>query len=704
MSRPWRPLLLGLWMSALFWPFAHAGGYNHPALLALAPFLFSGADLWDHWVLRWLTWIAALYVELSLAWSQWVLPRILGRVFGGAVHQLFFLPFQQWNQMNAHLAAPLLLLGGLLAWLIFRQCRRYGQAFGLFIVGALVIPANHVLWNLPAELALGAYLILGLFVLIDFHREGLSDGSLTVAGPRFTYGVWGVAAFIPLIIGWQTPSHHSSDPLGVFKGQILPGIRTSQTLATTGYGPGITHIGRSLVASRSPVFLAKTTRATYWQAAVYSHFDGTDWTNPGSGQTYFSDPGDLGIPLITPYFAKTMPVKTVHAAITDLAAGSFPTLFYTGVPTHFSVPAVVHTASARFQPHNVRHYRLTAQVPLENLSNIRSAPFQEAPAAKFSPELELPSNLSPKVAEMAKRITASAVGPWQAAEEIKRYLDRHYRYSLTVTPTNGNVVNHFLFVDKKGYCDQFSTTFIMMMRSLGVPARWVVGYSSGQYDPSRHGYVVRAIDAHSWAQIWIPGSGWVPFDPTPGFSAPLAAQSVGGSTQPSTIGASTPPVTPTPSTNPGTTAHRRRINPGMPPGSHNTPRTASNSSNASNASTHRTASAFHLWELAALLLLVFALAALVRQNHQRSTAATRLWVQIGGISKRRLGTRWHQKSPRQWGHDWVRYFPNDADIIWPLVKLLEAAFYGGTALTQAEERELHALWLRLKQRARKKVS
>lgn len=689
MTRPWRRILLGLWMTALFWPFTHAGGYGHPALLALTPLLLSAAEWWPHWLWRWLSWAATFYVELSLAWSQWASPHLLGQVFGGALRQLFFLPFREWNQMNAHLAAPLLLVGGWLGWLVFRKCRRYGQALGLFMLGVLVIPINHVLWKLPGELALAGYLVVGLFVLTDIHRQSIENGALRVRSPRATYVIWGVAALLPLIVGWEVPAHRPADPLGIFKGQVLPGIGSSGTTATIGYGPGVTHIGRSLVASKAPVLLVKASHPAYWQAAIYSSFNGQSWSNPGSNPTYPERPSDRAVPLITPYFPQHTPVKTFRATVTDLAPGSLTSLFYTGVPTHFSVSATVHTAASQFIPQKVRKYRVSMEIPLENLSSIASTGFSQAPAS-LSADLEIPANLSPKVGQIAANVTQQAEGPWQAAQAVKQYLDSHYRYSLTVSPTKRDVVNHFLFVDKKGYCDQFSTAFIMMMRALGIPARWVVGYSSGKYSSARHGYVVRAIDAHSWAQIWIAGSGWVPFDPTPGFSAPLATRTPSGTgARGGSVGASTAPNSPQPSVQPISKPHQL-VRPGLlgPTGRNST----------SSGGQRRV----HVWEvLVALALAGIGIGASRRLTRREKSPAERLWTGIQALSSRRLGIRWQQKSPRQWGQDWVRFFPNDADVIWPMVALLECAFYRNDALTEDEQQKLWSLWRALRQRAKR---
>ncbi|HEY3190526.1 MAG TPA: transglutaminase-like domain-containing protein, partial [Solirubrobacteraceae bacterium] len=83
-----------------------------------------------------------------------------------------------------------------------------------------------------------------------------------------------------------------------------------------------------------------------------------------------------------------------------------------------------------------------------------------------------------------------------------------------------DAVDQFLFVDRRGFCEQIATSLVVMLRSLGVPARLAVGYAPGHRNPFTGMWEVRADDAHAWAEVWFPGVGWQAFDPTA--SVPLA--------------------------------------------------------------------------------------------------------------------------------------------------------------------------------------
>ena len=82
-------------------------------------------------------------------------------------------------------------------------------------------------------------------------------------------------------------------------------------------------------------------------------------------------------------------------------------------------------------------------------------------------------------------------------------------------------VDQFLFDTKRGYCDNFSTSMVVMLRSIDIPARWVKGFAPGEYqldDEGERVYQITNNEAHSWVEAYMPGIGWMPFEPTIGFS------------------------------------------------------------------------------------------------------------------------------------------------------------------------------------------
>ncbi|WP_194843444.1 transglutaminase-like domain-containing protein [Paenibacillus sp. B01] len=156
--------------------------------------------------------------------------------------------------------------------------------------------------------------------------------------------------------------------------------------------------------------------------------------------------------------------------------------------------------------------------------------------------LQLPASLPQRVKELAASATAGQADRYGQVVAVRDYLKAHYRYSLTETeaPAPGqDLVDQFLFERKLGYCVHFSTAMAVMLRSVGIPARWVKGFAPGEETASGKApaevraalgsaaaggevYRVSGLDAHAWVEVYFPGGGWVAFDPTPGYAAGAA--------------------------------------------------------------------------------------------------------------------------------------------------------------------------------------
>jgi transglutaminase-like putative cysteine protease len=140
--------------------------------------------------------------------------------------------------------------------------------------------------------------------------------------------------------------------------------------------------------------------------------------------------------------------------------------------------------------------------------------------------LQLPRALPRRVADLARRVTANARTDYDRVKAIENYMRENYRYSLDspIPPPGRDAVDHFLFDTDVGFCEQFASAMVVMLRSLGIPARVVAGYAVGSRNPFTGYYDVRASDAHAWVEVYFPRYGWYEFDPT--FNVPPAERSV----------------------------------------------------------------------------------------------------------------------------------------------------------------------------------
>lgn len=123
-----------------------------------------------------------------------------------------------------------------------------------------------------------------------------------------------------------------------------------------------------------------------------------------------------------------------------------------------------------------------------------------------------------RVKPLAEKVTAGARTNRERAEKIDKFLaEGEYTYSLGNAPPAGvEPVEWFLFEARTGHCEFYSSAMVLMLRTLGVPARVVNGFNPGTFDAYAGTWTVRERNAHSWCEVFIEGEGWVEFDPTTG--------------------------------------------------------------------------------------------------------------------------------------------------------------------------------------------
>jgi transglutaminase-like putative cysteine protease len=132
---------------------------------------------------------------------------------------------------------------------------------------------------------------------------------------------------------------------------------------------------------------------------------------------------------------------------------------------------------------------------------------------------KLPATMPRRVRDLAWEIVSSAraTNVYDQAKAIEKYLRDRYTYNTSIEqpPAGVDRADWFLFEGKEGYCEYYATSMVVMLRSLGVPARIATGYAPGTYDVAMQKYVVRESAAHAWVEVYFPGYGWIEFEPTP---------------------------------------------------------------------------------------------------------------------------------------------------------------------------------------------
>jgi transglutaminase-like putative cysteine protease len=129
--------------------------------------------------------------------------------------------------------------------------------------------------------------------------------------------------------------------------------------------------------------------------------------------------------------------------------------------------------------------------------------------------LQLPA-LAPAIPALARQVAGPSQTPEEIAHRVEEFLRTKFRYTLDIERVSKlDPLQEFLFVRRAGHCEYFAAAMAVMLRTLGVPSRVVNGFQRGEWNPYGQYYIVRYYDAHSWVEAFMPGAGWVTFDPTP---------------------------------------------------------------------------------------------------------------------------------------------------------------------------------------------
>lgn len=278
------------------------------------------------------------------------------------------------------------------------------------------------------------------------------------------------------------------------------------------------------------VMKVRSSEPAYWRSTAFDRFLGNGWENTDTKKALEEINSD-SLPLTVGYPGEPGRFATRELVQTFYIERKLPnTLFAAYAPADVFFPTRVLKVDSL----------LTVLTPLQldpgliytvvsDVSDVGPDLLREArgayPEGLRERYLQLPE-MSPRVAELARQVTVGQATDFDKASAISEYLKANYPYDLD-TPRQGNDQNtaeFFLFDAKKGFCEHFATAMAVMCRTQGIPARVAVGFDSGEFNALTGYYEVSGRDAHAWVEVYFPVFGWVPFDPTPGWSEPYTLQ------------------------------------------------------------------------------------------------------------------------------------------------------------------------------------
>ncbi|CCQ98685.1 conserved membrane hypothetical protein [[Clostridium] ultunense Esp] len=323
----------------------------------------------------------------------------------------------------------------------------------------------------------------------------------------------------------------------------------------SGYGKDDSRLGGGFVQSDEVVFTAKVDGdlypSHYWRGESKDTYTGQGWVKEMPDEIQPLSNGKIMDRLFNPV---SLPMKNLRETVTFQQPGEI--LFTSGQPLQIIPQFKPDAGKSGGVQFDAASYALSSKTPVATYLSISQIPVIDEKrliqvsdlllqgSASYpdwtAPYLQLPDSLPARVKELAAKVVGEEKNAYKKAKKIEGFLrwGNIYRYETQDVPfpaEGQDFVDQFLFETKRGYCDHFSSAMVVMLRSQGIPARWVKGYAFGELKRNDRGELettVRQKDAHSWVEAYFPEVGWVPFEATASFFTPyeMVRESTGSAT------------------------------------------------------------------------------------------------------------------------------------------------------------------------------
>lgn len=417
---------------------------------------------------------------------------------------------------------------------------RVGLA-GVVLLAVHVLPANLDLtpsWAQFALVALGFLLLLHLVQVETFHRwdngpaAPVDDAEVAPAatGPRAGAGadretpyastpaaltIAAVAVSVATVTGALVPVSGISVWDGPGRGQGSNGVSISNPLVDMRRD-----LSRGWDMPLLRVSGETQRRPTYVRLATLNSFNGREWSS--GNRTAPASQGATGVLPDPPGVEEDVPRQTFSWRFT--ASQAFDSRW---LPTPLQVAGVDAPGDWRYDLDSRDFVAWDKELTTAGLSwestelllDLKGTRLDDAPDGRRSVDsdyTELPDNFPAMVEDLAEEVAGEESSQFRQARALQAWFRQEFTYNLEQVQSVGNDdLVAFLSEDgREGYCEQFAAAMAVMARSLGIPARVVVGFLAPE-KVSDSTWVFSAHDLHAWPELFFPGSGWVRFEPTP---------------------------------------------------------------------------------------------------------------------------------------------------------------------------------------------
>ena len=235
----------------------------------------------------------------------------------------------------------------------------------------------------------------------------------------------------------------------------------------------------------------------YWRGPVFWDFDGTEWRTNYYGKNL---PAAEQPPVTDSSWRYTVQMEPTERHW--IFALDYPATLPSGVMVSMDYQLFYRRSITRLKSYDM-------------VSNSEFVDSPELRNAHRISALNLPEGYNPRTLELVTQWREETPSDMEFVNRVLRHFNQeNFYYTLNPPLLSLHTVDEFLFETRSGFCEHYASTFTVMMRMAGIPARVVTGYMGGWYNNIGNYVLVRQSDAHAWTEVWLPDKGWTRVDPT----------------------------------------------------------------------------------------------------------------------------------------------------------------------------------------------
>ncbi len=372
-------------------------------------------------------------------------------------------------------------------------------------------------------------------VFVTYEATQDLRNSLLVVAAVVVFVAWSVPTSVSSLKSASQAWSRFSRPMRERLSNIVTSLKSTYGSGTPGdyYGEKLplgsnAELGDALVFSvRINAPLESQPPRYYWRGRVYDYYSKGQWINSSGNSRTFAPAADQFVPL-----AREIKQREILFTFTNLAPRE--KLFYAPAePIWINRPGTIWEAPASDSTWDLQawlanqvlytgdRYQVRAMIADPTISDLKNAgeAYPDWVTARY---LQVPDEVAARLKPLAEELTQNQPTPYDKAQAITSFLRGWIRYSTSIdTPPAGEDPVLWVLTDyKKGFCTYYASAEILLLRTLGIPARMAVGFAQGTVEENNasgnisYGYDVHQVDAHAWPEVYFPGIGWVEFEPT----------------------------------------------------------------------------------------------------------------------------------------------------------------------------------------------